>query len=107
MAAVYLLNDFFDYVRHRALHEVPSWYKLYHKKHHEFKVTNVGATSWNDWEESFGIMVIGNLAAVLSGLNLFEYMSWLALGTFIDAHLHIGYRIPYNPLNIIAPPEWH
>ncbi|KXS20232.1 hypothetical protein M427DRAFT_66764 [Gonapodya prolifera JEL478] len=107
LALTYILNDLFDYIRHRALHEVPSWYKLYHKKHHEFKVTNVGATSWNDWEESFGIMVIGNLSAMLARLNLFEYMLWLIMGTFIDAHLHIGYRIPYNPLNVLAPPEWH
>ncbi|KXS17075.1 hypothetical protein M427DRAFT_55083 [Gonapodya prolifera JEL478] len=106
-AVAYVLNDIFFYTLHRSLHEVPSWYKLYHKQHHEFKVTNVGATSWNNWEESFGIMVCGNLASMLTGMTLFEHMLWIAMGTVYDAQVHIGYRLPYNPLNYISPPEWH
>ncbi|KXS17076.1 hypothetical protein M427DRAFT_269747 [Gonapodya prolifera JEL478] len=99
----YLLNDFFFYVQHRALHEVPSFYKKYHKQHHEFKVTNVGATSWNNWEESFGIM----LSAMLTGMTLFEYLVWTVQNIFMDLQIHSGYVVPLNPYNVINHPEFH
>ncbi|KAJ3305486.1 Cholesterol 25-hydroxylase-like protein, partial [Gonapodya sp. JEL0774] len=103
----YTINDFFFYVLHRCEHEIPYLYKYWHKRHHEFKVTNVGATSWNYWQESMGIMVCAELSAMIVGLSLFEYLIYLVVGIWGDAHVHIGYRLPWNIMNLWNPPEWH
>lgn len=73
----------------------------------EFKVTNVGATSWNDPGESFGIMCILDLTALWFKMDLFTWLNWVVWNNLLDHHLHCGYKFPWNPLNLIIDPPVH
>ncbi|KAJ3332063.1 hypothetical protein HDU93_009345 [Gonapodya sp. JEL0774] len=108
LALGYLINDAGHYVWHRSMHTIPNLYKTVHKVHHEFRVTNVGAAQWDHWIETTGLIVHSSLGAILTGMTLFDYLFYFPfIFVYTDMHIHCGYRFPYNPLNLVNPPEFH
>ncbi|KAI9021855.1 hypothetical protein DFJ74DRAFT_670731 [Hyaloraphidium curvatum] len=106
MLLAYFTFDLGFYWFHRAAHH-PRLYKHLHKQHHQFKVTNVGATAWNDAGESFGIMIISDLTALLFKFDLFTWLVWILWSNILDFQVHCGYLFPWNPLNLIIWPPVH
>lgn len=75
----------------------PRFYKYLHKQHHEYKISNVGATAWNNPEESLGIMVIAWSSVLLvGGFDLFTWCVWLWWVNLMDHWVHAGYDFPYD-----------
>ncbi|KXS19097.1 hypothetical protein M427DRAFT_468834 [Gonapodya prolifera JEL478] len=101
-----VLNDCLFYFWHRASHH-PNLYKTVHKQHHEYKVANVGATSWNAAIESFIILCTANLCVSALNFDLFTWLAWVSVVNYLDHHVHCGYSFPWNPWNLLIDPEIH
>ncbi|KAI9002615.1 hypothetical protein DFJ74DRAFT_448138 [Hyaloraphidium curvatum] len=102
----FVLNDFLFYWAHRAMHH-PRLYKHLHKQHHEFKVTNVGATAWNEASESFLIMILANTVAWSLSMDLFTWCMWIILQNYYDHYVHSGYAFWFDPGQLLVDPQFH
>lgn len=96
-----LWEDFFLYWGHRLLHQ-PPFYKLFHKKHHEFK-TNIPAVS--EYATIGEVMLDNVLPTVIGGFvsaHLFQwhvisFWIWLGLRVSESCDSHCGYQLPWSP----------
>jgi sterol desaturase/sphingolipid hydroxylase (fatty acid hydroxylase superfamily) len=99
-----ILEDFFFYFSHRALH-TPFLYTRIHKKHHEYSNAISYASVYTHWVE----FVICNALPLLSSLILMQnhmhivtyagYAFYRVMGTYSG---HSGYEFPWCPHRFFA-----
>jgi sterol desaturase/sphingolipid hydroxylase (fatty acid hydroxylase superfamily) len=99
-----IIEDFFFYFSHRALH-TPYLYVRIHKKHHEFYNTISFASVYAHWLE----FIIGNAMPMLGSLILLQkhlhiitytgYAYFRIAGTYAG---HSGYEFPWHPFKFFA-----
>lgn len=98
MAGMVVGCDFLFYWTHRALHQ-PPFYRLLHKKHHEFRATTVWAS------EYFGVVdfVLNVLPGVLPALAMRSHLETLLMFTALrmwqTVQSHSGFDLPFDPKN--------
>lgn len=104
LIASIILEDFFFYFSHRALHH-PYLYAKIHKKHHEFHNTISYASVYTHWIE----FVIGNALPMLSSLILFQknmhivtYAGYTYFRIASTYENHSGYEFPWSPFKFFA-----
>eukprot|EP00035_Acanthoeca_spectabilis_P005422 m.113471 g.113471 ORF g.113471 m.113471 type:complete len:267 (+) comp13021_c0_seq5:3216-4016(+) len=98
VALMVLGCDTLFYFTHRALHH-PWLYAAIHKKHHEYKATNVWASEYFGVIDLLCNVMPGVVPALLLGSHFAVFLTFTALRGYQTVQSHAGYDLPFDPLN--------
>jgi sphinganine C4-monooxygenase len=95
--------DTWQYFLHRAMH-VNKWlYKNFHSWHHRLYVPYAYGALYNHPVEGFFLDSLGAvIAESLTGMNPRQACLLFVISTFKTVDDHCGYRLPYDPLQLIT-----
>eukprot|EP01133_Synstelium_polycarpum_P007991 gene7991-9386_t len=99
----FLLEDFYFYFVHRALHK-GFWYKYIHKVHHDHASPFGMAAEYAHPLETLILGVGTIIGPIIFSRDLFTLWVWLAVRLYQTVECHSGYNFPWNPTNWI--PFW-
>ncbi len=88
-----IFADLLFYIIHRIMH-IPYFYKLYHKKHHEYKITFALVKHYVSFEELTVFMTPIVLPAILLNVHIYELYFVSFLFNFYAGYTHSGYNFP-------------
>ncbi|KAN0043029.1 hypothetical protein ACTA71_010662 [Dictyostelium dimigraforme] len=103
IACCFLIEDFYFYWVHRALHH-GIWYKHIHKIHHDHAAP-FGMTAEYAHPLETVILGVGTvIGPFIFSRDLFTLWVWLGTRLFQTVECHSGYDFPWNPTKLI--PFW-
>ncbi|KAN0011831.1 hypothetical protein ACTFIV_000491 [Dictyostelium citrinum] len=103
IACCFLIEDFYFYWVHRALHH-GFWYKHIHKIHHDHAAP-FGMTAEYAHPLETVILGVGTvIGPFIFSRDLFTLWVWLGTRLFQTVECHSGYDFPWNPTKLI--PFW-
>ena len=91
--------DTMFYWVHRACHH-PALYKFVHKKHHEYKATNVWASEYFGVIDMILNVAPGILPAVCMGSHMAIFLAFTAFREWQTVQSHAGYDLPFDVCNV-------
>lgn len=90
--------DFLFYWIHRALH-LPLFYKHIHRRHHEYKASNIWASGYFSIPDLILNILPGILPGLLIGADLSSLLVFTALREWQSIQSHAGYDLPWDLCN--------
>eukprot|EP01110_Echinostelium_bisporum_P009811 TRINITY_DN3417_c0_g1_i1.p1 TRINITY_DN3417_c0_g1~~TRINITY_DN3417_c0_g1_i1.p1 ORF type:complete len:278 (+),score=79.56 TRINITY_DN3417_c0_g1_i1:123-956(+) len=99
----YVIEDFYFYWVHRALHWGP-FYKYIHKKHHDHQAPFGIAAEYAHPVETMVLGLGSLLGPMLLARHLLTVYVWLAFRIYQTLEAHSGYRFPWSITEYI--PFW-
>ena len=99
-----LIEDSIFYWAHRISHWGPL-YKLYHKKHHEFKVTISISSEYAHPIEYILVNILplgaGPFFYGSQHVHIITWLMWVAFRSIHTSEGHSGYNVPWSPMRML------
>ena len=96
--------DTWQYWLHRLMHENKALYRRFHLRHHRLYVPYAYGALYNDPLEGFLLDTLGaGIAQMLCKLTARECILLCTFQTLKTVDDHLGYRLPWDPLQMIFP----
>ncbi|CAK9435671.1 uncharacterized protein LODBEIA_P03980 [Lodderomyces beijingensis] len=96
--------DSWQYWLHRLMHVNRALYRRFHSRHHRLYVPYAFGALYNDPVEGFLLDTLGSgIASLVTGLSHREQIILYTFATLKTVDDHCGYRLPYDPFQIIFP----
>lgn len=94
--------DTWQYTLHRAMHQSTYLYRNFHSVHHRLYVPYAFGALYNHPVEGFLLDTAGAaFASYMAGLSTREEILLFAISSFKTVDDHCGYKIPWDPFQII------